>query len=143
MTTEQISMSAFRSIWSALHFPNEPNHCGNKVLDLFKTNAMSPFQKGLFDDLGKNKTLANASVVMVEMQNLLIGNSNLTNQVVDAMQAGVNDSKIDMPPIDMPSDESNYQPAASNNDSGMSFGEIINIILTIVSVIGLIAKCSR
>jgi hypothetical protein len=135
MMVEQVSMSAFRSIWSALHFPNEPNHCGNKVLDLFKNNAMSPFQKGLFDDLGKNKNFSIASSIIVEMENLMIGNTNLKNQVIAAIQAGINDSKIDMPPINIPSAEPSYTSTQNNDDGGVSPWTILWVILAVIKLI--------
>ncbi len=118
MTTEQLSRSAFSSIWSALHLPNEPNHCGNTILELFKANAMSSFQKGLFDDLSMNKNFSNAGVTIVEMENLLIGNSNLMNQVDAALQVGINDAKIDMPPVETQYYESDYQEQTTNDDGG-------------------------
>jgi hypothetical protein len=129
MSIEQLTDTAFHSMWSALHFPNETNHAGKKIIELLKYNAMSSFSKGLFEDFEKN--------------NLFIGNTNLQNQVRDAINAGANDSKIPMPPIERYQAEEPSHAATQNSDSGMGFGEIINIILTIVSVIGLIAKCSR
>jgi hypothetical protein len=143
MSIEQLIQTAFHSMWSALHFPAETNHAGKKIIELLKYNAMSSFSKSLFDDFEKNKNFSNANTILTEMENLFIGNVNLQNQVRDALNAGKSDSMIAMPPIQRETEQEQSYSAPQNNDSGMSFGEIINIILTIVSVIGLIAKCSR
>jgi hypothetical protein len=143
MSIEQLTDTAFHSMWSALHFPNETNHAGKKIIELLKYNAMSSFSKGLFEDFEKNKNFSNANIILTEIENLFIGNTNLQNQVRDAINAGANDSKIPMPPIERYQAEEPSHAATQNSDSGMGFGEIINIILTIVSVIGLIAKCSN
>jgi hypothetical protein len=144
MSIEQLIQSSFHSMWSALHFPGETNHAGKKIIELLKYNAMSSFSKSLFDDFEKNKNFSNAATILTEMENLFIGNVNLQNQVRDALNAGKSDSVIAMPPIERyQTEEPNYNSSSQSSDSGMSFGEIINIILTIVSVIGLIAKCSR
>jgi hypothetical protein len=144
MNAAQLSEKAFHYVWSALHFPNEPNHAGKKIMELLKFNAMSSLSKSLFIDLENNRNFSNANTILTEMENLFMGNQNLQNQVREAIVASPNDSLIPMPPIerDLPQEYSQTTSSASQ-DSGTSFGEIVNIILTIVSIIGLIARCSR
>lgn len=134
MTTEQLSINSLKTIWSALHFPNTPNHCGRKVLELFKTSAISPHQKMIFEDFEKNRDFNNAVTVLTEIENLFIGNVNLQNQVAAAMQIGANDAKIDMPPIDMTPDEFDYQPRANNDESVLTGGRIIGALFFFVGL---------
>jgi hypothetical protein len=138
MSIEQLTEKAFHYMWSALHFPSETNHAGKKIIDLLKYNAMSSFSKSLFDDFEKNKNFSQAATILIEMENLFIGNSNLQNQVNDVINTSKNDSMIPMPPIQR---ETAYQPSYANNqDSSDNGGRIIGalfffggIILTAMS----------
>jgi hypothetical protein len=143
MNAVQLSEKAFHYVWSALHFPNETNHAGKKIMELLKFNAMSSLSKSLFIDLENNRNFSNANTILTEMENLFMGNQNLQNQVREAIAANPNDSLIPMPPIERDVPQASSQTASNTESSGTSFGEIVNIILTIVSIIGLIAKCSR
>lgn len=140
---EQLSLNCIQYIWSAIHNPSETSHAGFVILNLLKTNAMSNGQRITLDEFAQTKNFSMAEMTVVEIQNLLTGNINLQRQIQDAISKSQNDIIVPMPPINTQAkQQERYQPQQAN-DSGMSFGTIINIILTIVSLFGIIAKCSR
>ena len=139
---EQLSISCIQYIWSAIHNPSQTSHAGFVILNLLKTNAMSNAQRITLDEFAQTKNFSMSEIVVVEIQNLLTGNINLQRQIQEAISKSQNDIIVPMPPINMQSQQETYA-APPQADSGMGFGDIINIILTIVSIFGIIAKCSR
>ncbi len=122
MTTEQIADRAFIATWSALHLPNETSHCGRKILELFKANLKTSFQKAIFEDFEKNKKNSIANAVATEMQNLIEVDYNLQSEVVSMLEKGIADSMIEIPHLQIVplASSSNYIPSYSNLSSGSS-----------------------
>ena len=139
---EQLSISCIQYIWSAIHNPSQTSHAGFVILNLLKTNAMSNAQRTTLDEFAQTKNFSMSEIVVVEIQNLLTGNINLQRQIQEAISKSQNDIIVPMPPINTQAQQETYA-APPQADSGMGFGDIINIILTIVSIFGIIAKCSR
>ena len=140
---EQLSINCIQYIWSAIHNPSETSHAGFVILNLLKTNAMSNAQKISFDEFAQTKNFSMAEMMAVEIQNLLTGNVNLQRQIQEAISKSQNDLIVPMPPINTQAkQQERYQPQQANG-SGIGFRDILNVILTLVSLFGIIAKCSH
>jgi hypothetical protein len=137
MTQDQLAKTALHYIWSSLHFPNEPNHAGKKIMDLFRNTPMSTIAKNLFNDLEQNHNFSSASSVLNEINNLLSGNVALQKDVRDAISRGTNDSKIPMPPVQSYQAVSNtYEPTSG----GTSIWAIIGGILIVIRLLLLLTR---
>jgi hypothetical protein len=77
------------------------------------------------------------------MQNLMMSNSNLMNQVVQTLESGRNDSKIDMPPIEVNNEPEPQYQQSSSNDDGLSVWGVIKFLIGIVALLANIAQCAN
>jgi hypothetical protein len=141
MDFEHLTIKAFHQVWSALHFPDESSHSGLKIWELFKNKANTSFQKTIFEDFEKNKKVSIANAVATEMQNLIV-NFDLKDKIIALIEQGINDSKIEMPILQIAPSAvlSTYSPSyidfSSGSDTTRAIGGLIflaGIFLTMVS----------
>ncbi len=93
---EQLSIKAYQHIWSAINQPNLQEHSGQKILSLLlaKANAL---QRIVLEGFAKTKSTSNAESVVIEIQNILVTDTGLTDQISAIIDNSKHDPLMPLP----------------------------------------------
>lgn len=95
MTNSKLSLATLKKIWSALHFTNEPNHSGQAILTLIKSNHKSAYLGELLNNLEQHKEWN--SSFLIELENLFMDKPNLKTQIEDIIENSSGESVQALP----------------------------------------------